>query len=73
MKQEWIDQMQNAGVIIRWFRPLTSFRIFKLDNRTHRKILITDDKLGFTGGVGIAKEWEGDARDKTEWRETHFA
>ncbi len=72
MKQEWIDQMQDAGVIIRWFRPLTSFRIFMMDNRTHRKILITDDKFGFTGGVGIAKEWEGDARNESEWRETHF-
>ena len=72
LKQELLDQMEDAGVIIRWFRPLTSFRFFILDNRTHRKILITDDTLGFTGGVGIAKEWEGDARDESEWRESHF-
>ena len=72
MKQNLLDQMEAAGVNICWFRPLLSFRFFKLDNRTHRKILITDDTLGFTGGVGIAKEWEGNARDENEWRETHF-
>lgn len=67
-----LNQMKDAGVNIRWFRPLLAMRFFMLDNRTHRKILITDDTLGFTGGVGIAKEWEGDAQNDTEWRDTHF-
>jgi cardiolipin synthase A/B len=72
IQQKLIDLMQEAGVNIRWFRPLSSFRLHLLDNRTHRKILVVDGKLGFTGGVGIASEWNGDARNKNEWRDTHF-
>jgi cardiolipin synthase len=43
-----------------------------MNNRTHRKLLVVDGRVGFTGGVGIADEWAGDARDKSEWRDTHF-
>jgi cardiolipin synthase len=59
-------------VDLQWFRPLSRWKVWKSDNRTHRKVLICDHKIGFTGGVGIAEEWEGDARDPSEWRETHF-
>lgn len=72
MRQELVDEMKESGVDVVWFRPLTRWKIWKVDNRTHRKILICDDKVAFTGGVGIAEEWEGDARNKDEWRETHF-
>lgn len=72
MKQKLLDLMQEAGVNIRWFRPLASFRLHLLDNRTHRKILVVDGKTGFTGGVGIASQWSGDARNENEWRDTHF-
>ncbi len=44
----------------------------QFNHRTHRKVLITDEAVGFTGGVGIADCWRGDARDETEWRDTHF-
>lgn len=72
MEQKLLDLMQSAGVNIRWFRPLSSFRFHLLDNRTHRKILVVDGNIGFTGGVGIASQWCGDARNKNEWRDTHF-
>ena len=72
MKQELVELMQNSGVQVVWFRPLSRWKVWKMDNRTHRKILICDDKTAFTGGVGIAEEWTGDARNKDEWRETHF-
>lgn len=64
--------MLNHGVELKWFRPLVRWKVWKTDNRTHRKVLICDKKVAFTGGVGIAEEWEGDARDPSEWRETHF-
>ena len=67
-----INLMQHAGVEIRWFRPFSQWKVWKWDNRTHRKIVVCDYEIAFTGGVGIAKEWEGDARDPSEWRETHF-
>src|SRR5680860_2815 len=66
------DLMIEAGVDVTWFRPMAQWKIWKSDNRTHRKVLICDGKEAFTGGVGIAEEWEGDARDPSEWRETHF-
>jgi cardiolipin synthase len=64
--------MQNHGVELKWFRPLVRWKVWKTDNRTHRKVLICDKKIAFTGGGGIAEEWEGDARDPSEWRDTHF-
>lgn len=72
MAEGLADKMTDAGVEIKWFRPLSQWKVWKSDNRTHRKVLICDGRIGFTGGVGIAEEWEGDARDPSEWRETHF-
>lgn len=72
MEQKLVDMMSESGVNVIWFRPLIRWKIWKTDNRTHRKILICDDKVAFTGGVGIAEEWEGDARNPSEWRDTHF-
>ncbi|MFI5055065.1 MAG: phosphatidylserine/phosphatidylglycerophosphate/cardiolipin synthase family protein [Actinomycetota bacterium] len=67
-----VDEMQDAGVLVRWFRPLKHFEPQKMNHRTHRKVVIVDESTGFTGGVGIADEWQGDARDASEWRDTHF-
>ena len=67
-----VDEMEDAGVQVRWFRPLKHFEPQKMNHRTHRKVVIVDESIGFTGGVGIADEWQGDARDASEWRDTHF-
>ncbi len=72
MEQELLELMKASGAEVIWFRPLIRWKIWKMDNRTHRKILICDDEVAFTGGVGIAEEWEGDARNPSEWRDTHF-
>lgn len=69
---ELVEQMRAAGVELQWFRPLKRWKVWEIDNRTHRKILIVDGRVGFTGGVGIAAEWEGDARNANEWRDNHF-
>ncbi len=67
-----INDMKNAGVRLRWFRPLRRFRLGEINHRTHRKVLIVDESVGFTGGVGISDLWQGDARNENEWRDTHF-
>lgn len=78
MRDELVERMRDAGCEVHWFRPiggpLTPHRFRsprKLLHRTHRKILVCDNRVGFTGGVGIAQEWEGDAQGPDEWRETH--
>ena len=72
MPEELIELMKEKGVQIEFFRPMNNWKFWKIDNRTHRKVLICDGKTAFTGGVGIASEWEGDARNENEWRDTHF-
>lgn len=67
-----LDLMEDAGVAVRWFRPLRRLEPGKVNHRTHRKVMIVDELIGFTGGVGIADVWNGDARDESEWRDTHF-
>jgi cardiolipin synthase A/B len=70
-----IDHMADCGVVVEWFRrPVwqgAALSPFKHNHRTHRKVLVCDEKVAFTGGVGIAEEWCGDARDEREWRDTH--
>ena len=72
MNEQLIDQMKGAGAQVEWFRPVVRWKIWESVKRTHRKVLICDGRVGFTGGVGIAEEWEGDATDPSEWREVHF-
>lgn len=72
ISKKLIREMQEAGVRVEWFRPLGLFDVNRLDNRTHRKVLVVDGRVGFTGGVGIASEWMGNAQDKHHWRDTHI-
>jgi len=64
-------QLERAGVQVAWFRPGRFRYLHRINHRTHRKILLVDGHIGFTGGVGIADEWAGAAQDKRHWRETH--
>jgi len=70
--QKLLDDMAAAGVQIRKFHPPHWSRLGKLNNRTHRKLLILDGRIAFTGGVGIAPQWTGNAQDPDHWRDTHF-
>ena len=54
------------------YRPLHWYNLGRLNNRTHRKLLVVDGRIGFTGGVGIADQWEGSAQDPDHWRDMHF-
>jgi cardiolipin synthase len=71
MDSALIDAMRDAGVCVAKFRPLKAYAIRRLNNRTHRKLLVADGRVGMTGGVGIAEEWTGDAQDPDHWRDTH--
>ncbi|MFD0561006.1 phosphatidylserine/phosphatidylglycerophosphate/cardiolipin synthase family protein [Kitasatospora saccharophila] len=71
IEPELTDLMERAGVQISWFRRPVRLSPFKQNHRCHRKVLVVDGRVAFTGGVGIAEEWCGDARHPGEWRDTH--
>lgn len=67
-----LARMEQAGVEVRRFHAPRWYQLARFNNRTHRKLLIVDGRVGFTGGVGIADEWSGNAQDPAHWRDTHF-
>ena len=72
MDAKILEEMKGAGVEIKKYHPLKWYTLDRLNNRTHRKILVVDGAVGFTGGVGIADTWNGHAQDKDHWRDTHY-
>jgi cardiolipin synthase A/B len=72
VEDAYIEQMETAGVEVRRYNPPRFYTLDRLNNRTHRKLVITDGTTAFTGGVGIADQWLGDAQDPAHWRDTHF-
>lgn len=72
MDDALLERMREAGVHVERYRPLRWYSLGRLNNRTHRKILVVDGRVGFTGGVGIADQWQGDAEDERHWRDMHF-
>jgi cardiolipin synthase len=71
LERALIERMAEAGVRVTRFRPPKPYAAKRLTNRTHRKILVADGRVGLTGGVGIAEEWTGNAEDPDHWRDTH--
>ena len=72
MDRRLVERMDAAGAQVEWFRPVNKVRFWDNNHRSHRKVLVCDEALAFTGGIGIADEWRGDARHAGEWRDTHF-
>jgi cardiolipin synthase len=72
IEEKVIERMKDAGVQVRLYNPLRWNTITRMNNRTHRKIMVVDGRVGYTGGVGIGDEWAGDAQDAAHWRDTHF-
>ncbi|WP_372177644.1 phosphatidylserine/phosphatidylglycerophosphate/cardiolipin synthase family protein [Xanthomonas axonopodis pv. phyllanthi] len=72
MDHALVDTMTEAGVEVHRYRPLAWYNLHRINNRTHRKLLVIDGRIGFTGGVGVADQWMGDAQDPEHWRDTHY-
>ena len=70
MSESLIEFMQRNGIDVEWYHPIRWYTLSRANHRTHRKLLIVDGEIGFSGGVGIADEWQGDADSKDHWRET---
>jgi cardiolipin synthase A/B len=67
-----LTRMKEAGVEVVMYRPLRWYSLDRVNHRTHRKLLIVDGRIGFTGGVGIADQWQGHGQDRDHWRDSQF-
>ena len=72
MEKKLLETMKEGGVQIQRFHQPHWHYLARLNNRTHRKVLVVDGSIGFTGGVGISDQWTGNAQDPAHWRDTHF-
>ncbi|HXI12772.1 MAG TPA: cardiolipin synthase [Thermoanaerobaculia bacterium] len=70
MSGSLIDFLRRNGIDIEWYHPIRWYTLMRANHRTHRKLLIIDGIVGFTGGAGIADNWLGDADSPDSWRET---
>jgi cardiolipin synthase len=72
MDRHYLDMLHSAGAeVVKFHKPHWT-GLGRMNDRTHRKLLVIDGRIGFTGGVGIAPEWTGNAQDEKHWRDTHF-
>ncbi|MDB6026947.1 MAG: cls [Verrucomicrobiales bacterium] len=73
LPRKLINEMRASGVrFVKYGHPNWWNFFFFLNHRDHRKILVVDGKVGFTGGVGIHDNWDGNAEAPPLWRDTHF-
>lgn len=72
IEDELLERLDEAGVQVSRFRPPRWYNMGRMNNRTHRKLLIVDGEIGFTGGAGIGDKWLGDASNPDEYRDNHY-
>lgn len=72
MDDKVATRLRKAGVKFEYFHPLSFHTLANLNNRTHRRLMIVDGRIGFTGGVGISDKWSGDAEKDNHWRDMEF-
>jgi cardiolipin synthase len=66
---EILKTLESGGCQVAWYNPIRWYTIGRFNHRTHRKSLIIDGRVGFTGGAGIADQWLGHAQDSDHWRD----
>jgi len=72
LKASNLDAMRAAGIALQRYNPPRLSTLGRMNNRTHRKLLVVDGRTGFIGGVGIADAWRGQAQDPQHWRDIHY-
>jgi cardiolipin synthase len=72
ISQETEDTLKRAGVQVAWFNLLRPWTLEEANYRTHRKVLVVDGEVAFTGGIGLADHWLGNAQSPEHWRDTQF-
>jgi cardiolipin synthase len=62
--------LRDAGCHLAFYGPLQPLSIRRFNHRNHRRVLVVDGRIGFTGGVGVGEPWTGDGRQSRHWRQT---
>ncbi len=70
MRKRHRDELREAGVIIGRFRPLALRNVVRIYRRTHRRSIVIDGRVAFTGGAAVSVKWKGDVRTEHEWRDS---
>ncbi len=65
-------EMRDAGAQVFVYKPLRIYSLFRIGNRTHRRVVTVDGRIGFCGGFAFDDRWKGSARDPSEWRDTNI-
>jgi cardiolipin synthase A/B len=64
-----VRMLKDAGCKFVYYHPTHSWRVDRTNRRSHRRILVVDGKIGFTGAIGFAQHWSGHAQDPKHWRD----
>jgi cardiolipin synthase len=65
-----VRRMRQAGCKVQFYQQMAWYRFHRLNNRTHRELLVIDGKVAFTGGAGVADQWLKPHRHRAAWRDT---
>jgi cardiolipin synthase len=66
----YFDALRVAGGHVSWYQPLRWYTLKRLNNRTHREIVVVDGEVGFVGGAGLASHWLRPDAPRDAWRDT---
>jgi cardiolipin synthase A/B len=66
-----VRAMKESGVKFEYYHPVGHWRLDRTNRRTHRRVLVVDGRVGFTGGAAFSDRWAGNAQDPKHWRDTH--
>lgn len=66
---EKFDKLRAAGGKVATFRGPKFGKLRRFHRRNHRRAIVIDGRVGFTGGAAVGDKWRGDARNTDEWRE----
>jgi cardiolipin synthase A/B len=69
LKNSDARMMEKAGCKFAYYHPVHSWRVDRTNRRSHRRILVVDGKIAFTGAIGFAEQWSGHAQDPKHWRD----
>jgi cardiolipin synthase A/B len=70
MPKAYRETMQRSGCHVASYHSLNPLALKRINHRNHRRVLVIDGRIGFTGGTGVGEQWTGNGRSPDRWRQT---